>query len=125
MPSQSFLEPNILTRLNSLSQAEIDALSFGAVKVDTNGQILMYNKYESELAHVPISTAVGRNFFTEVAICTNNRIFYGRFKEGMAKGELDYVFNYVFTYNMKPTNVVVHLLHDKPTKTNWVFVKSR
>ncbi len=125
MQAQTFLEPSLLSRLNSLSQSEIDSFPFGIVKVDPNGQILMYNKYESELAKVPISTAVGRNFFTEVAICTNNRIFYGRFKEGMEKGELDAIFNYVFTYNMKPTNVIVHLLHDRSTGTNWVFVKSR
>lgn len=125
MATQTFIEESLLTRLNSVNQAEIDSFPFGIVKVDPNGKILMYNKYESELAKVPISMAVGRNFFTEVAICTNNRIFYGRFKEGMDKGELDVVFNYVFTYNMKPTNVITHLYHDKSSGTNWVFVKSR
>lgn len=120
-----FIDPNILGKLGTLTQAEADAAAFGIVKVDGNGKILLYNKYESELANVPIQTAVGKNFFTEVAICTNNRIFYGRFKEGMLTGDLDIAFNYVFTYKMKPTNVVIHLYHDKTSDTNWIFVKLR
>lgn len=120
-----FIDPNILGKLGTLTQAEADAASFGIVKVDGSGKILLYNKYESELANVPIQTAVGKNFFTEVAICTNNRIFYGRFKEGMVSGNLDITFNYVFTYKMKPTNVVIHLYHDLASDTNWIFVKLR
>ncbi|MGE8723158.1 PAS domain-containing protein [Leptospira terpstrae] len=120
-----FIDPNILGKLGTLTQAEADAAAFGIVKVDGNGKILLYNKYESELANVHIQTAVGKNFFTEVAICTNNRIFYGRFKEGMLTGDLDIAFNYVFTYKMKPTNVVIHLYHDKTSDTNWIFVKLR
>ncbi|XDD44436.1 PAS domain-containing protein [Leptospira sp. WS60.C2] len=120
-----FIDPNILGKLGTLAQAEADAYPFGIVKLDPSGKILLYNKYESELSNVPIQTAVGRNFFTEVAICTNNRIFYGRFKEGMISGDLDVAFNYVFTYKMKPTNVIIHLYHDKSTDTNWIFVKLR
>lgn len=120
-----FIDPALLGKLGSLTQSEADSTLHGIVKVDPSGKILLYNKYESELANVPITTAVGKNFFTEVAICTNNRIFYGRFKEGMSSGELDIAFNYVFTYKMKPTNVVIHLYHDKSSNTNWIFVKLR
>ncbi|MCW7492595.1 PAS domain-containing protein [Leptospira sp. 2 VSF19] len=120
-----FIDTNTFGKLGTLTQTDADAAPFGIVKVDNNGKILLYNKYESELANVPIQTAVGKNFFTEVAICTNNRIFYGRFKEGMVTGDLDIAFNYVFTYKMKPTNVVIHLYHDKSSDTNWIFVKLR
>lgn len=120
-----FIDTNTLGKLGTLTQTEADAAPFGIVKVDNSGKILLYNKYESELANVPIQTAVGKNFFTEVAICTNNRIFYGRFKEGMVNGDLDIAFNYVFTYKMKPTNVVIHLYHDKTSDSNWIFVKLR
>ncbi len=121
----TFIEPTFLTKLGSLGQAEADAMSFGIVKVEDTGKILLYNKFESELANVPIPTAVGRNFFTEIAICTNNRLFYGKFKEGIAKRELDTSFSYVFTYKMKPTNVMIHLYQDPSSKTNWIFVKPK
>lgn len=121
----SFIEPTFLTKLGSLNQASADALNFGVVKVDESGKILLYNKFESELANVPIEKAVGKNFFTEIAICTNNRLFFGKFKEGMAKKEMDVTFSYVFTYKMKPTNVMIHLYHDTSSKSNWIFVKPK
>jgi photoactive yellow protein len=67
---------------------------------------------------------MGKNFFTQVAPCTNNRLFFGRFKDGVSAGELDTEFNYTFTYKMKPTNVVIRLLRDG-SSTNWVFVAKR
>lgn len=121
----SFVSNDFKKKLGNLSRSDADAADFGIVKVDENGKILLYNKFESELAGVPVEKAEGRNFFTDVAVCTNNRIFFGRFKDGVGKGELDVTFNYVFTYKMKPTNVVIHLYHDKASSTNWVFVKFR
>ncbi|MCB1178575.1 MAG: photoactive yellow protein [Leptospiraceae bacterium] len=120
---QRFIDNDLTNRLGHLSQQDADGLPFGVVKVDDSGQILIYNKYESDLAGVPINNALGKNFFTQVAICTNNRLFYGRFKDGVAKKELDLSFNYVFTYKMKPTNVTIHLYHHQESSSNWIFVK--
>jgi photoactive yellow protein len=120
---EKFISEDIIERLGNLSQEEANGLPYGVIKVDNDGQILIYNKYESELAGVPIDKALGKNFFTQVAICTNNRLFYGKFKEGVAKKSLDISFNYVFTYKMKPTNVVIHLYHHNQSGSNWVFVK--
>lgn len=121
----TFVDNAILNKLGNLTRIEADNAAFGIIKLEADGKILLYNKYESILAGVPIEKAEGKNFFTDIAVCTNNRIFFGRFKEGVAQGNLDLVFNYVFTYKMKPTNVVIHLYHDKISKTNWVFVKYR
>ncbi|MDF3821335.1 photoactive yellow protein [Leptospira sp. 96542] len=120
-----FIEPSFLSKLPTLNQMEADALNFGIVKVDETGKILLYNKFESDLANVPIQSAIGKNFFSEIAICTNNRLFYGKFKEGILKKELDTSFSYVFTYKMKPTNVKIHLYIDKNSNTNWIFVKPK
>lgn len=121
----TFVDNAILNKLGNLTRIEADNAAFGIIKLDADGKILLYNKYESILAGVPIEKAEGKNFFTDIAVCTNNRIFFGKFKEGIAQGNLDLVFNYVFTYKMKPTNVVIHLYYDKISKTNWVFVKFR
>ncbi|MCZ8237260.1 MAG: photoactive yellow protein [Leptospiraceae bacterium] len=121
----TFVDNAILNKLGNLTRVEADNAAFGIIKLEADGKILLYNKYESILAGVPIEKAEGKNFFTDIAVCTNNRIFFGKFKEGIAQGNLDLVFNYVFTYKMKPTNVVIHLYYDKISKTNWVFVKFR
>ena len=115
----------ILYNLGHLSRDQADGANFGIVKVDDQGQILLYNKYESELAGVPVASAEGKNFFTQVAICTNNRLFFGEFKDGVTSGHLDASFNYVFTYKMKPTNVMIQLYRDQASSTNWIFVKKK
>lgn len=120
----SFVNQEVLQKLGAMSREEADRAEYGIVKVDPMGKIILYNHYESRLAGVAPSAAEGRNFFTEIAPCSNNRLFMGRFMQGVEKGELDTSFNYTFTYKMKPTNVNVRLVHDKATKSNWIFVKA-
>ena len=120
-----FITDQIKETLSKMSREELDRLDFGVVRVDESGKVLMYNRYESELAGVAPSAAEGRNFFTEVAPCTNNRLFLGKFKGGVQAQSLDTSFNYTFTYKMKPTNVVIHLLHSKQDHSNWILVKKK
>ena len=120
----SFVNQDLISKLAQLSREDADRAEHGVVKVDGTGKVLLYNHYESHLAGVAASAAEGRNFFTEIAPCTNNRLFMGRFLQGVEKGELDATFNYTFTYKMKPTNVAIRILHDKTSKTNWIFVKA-
>jgi photoactive yellow protein len=83
-----------------------------------------YNTYESRLAGVEPSDARGRNFFTQLAPCSNNRIFLGRFKKGVRTGSLDEHFTYTFTYKMRPTLVDIRLYRDE-AGNNWVMVRKR
>ena len=121
----SFVSAETLSKLSTLSPFQLDSQEFGVVKVDAQGIIQYYNKYESELASVQPSTAVGKNFFTEIAPCTNNRLLFGKFTDGVGSGKLDATIPYTFTYKMKPTNVNIQLYHDAASKTNWVLVQKR
>lgn len=118
----SFVESKLLETIGDASESALDELPFGAVKVDDEGKVILYNRWESEMAGVSPDAAKGRNFFTQVAPCTNNRLFYGRFKKGVEAGEMNLEFRYTFTYKMKPTNVQIHLHRDAKTQSNWVFV---
>ncbi|MBI1402708.1 MAG: photoactive yellow protein [Porphyrobacter sp.] len=121
----SFITAEIDSSLATLSREHADLADFGIVKVDDEGKIELYNKYEADLAGVTPAAAEGRNFFTEIAPCTNNKLFFGRFQSGVAAGELDAEFNYTFTYKLRPTNVAIHLKRDKASGSNWVFVKKK
>jgi photoactive yellow protein len=118
-----FVPSDLLGRLNTLKTQDIDTLGFGAIKLDKQGKILAYNAYESKLTGVKPGDAIGRNFFTEVAPCTNVREFGGAFREGVAKGEMSRIFRYTFDYNMTPTKVTVTLHFDKKEGVAWVFVR--
>lgn len=121
----SFVPSHFLSQIPAIDRGNADAQPFGIVQVDDTGVIKLYNRWESEMAGVPVSAAEGRNFFTQVAPCTNNRLMFGKFKDGVAKGELDSEFNYTFTYKMKPTNVQIRLFRHAPSATNWVLVGLR
>ncbi len=121
----SFVDAALLNNLDVLGRDQANAAPYGVIKVDDSGVVQLYNKWEADMAGVPVGSAEGKNFFTQVAPCTNNRLVLGRFKEGVAKGELDAEFNYTFTYKMKPTNVGIRMFRHKPSRTNWIFVTKR
>jgi photoactive yellow protein len=121
----SFIDQSVLSRLDSLDRGDVDNLDYGAVKVDDEGKILLYNRYESELAGVEPSTAEGKNFFKEIAPCTNNKLFFGKFTKGVESNELNMAFNYTFTYKMKPTNVSIQMIRSDKDHSNWIFVKKK
>lgn len=110
--------------LRTYSEDTLDEAPFGIVKVDDDGVVQFYNRYESELAGVAPEDAVGRNFFTQLAPCSSNRLFHGRFKKGVRKGTLDERFTYTFTYKMSPTLVQVRMYTDQEGH-NWVMIRKR
>ena len=121
----SFVETSLISKLPALMSPEADDVAYGIVKVDDAGVVQLYNRWEAEMAGVAPTAAIGKNFFTQVAPCTNNRLVFGRFKEGVAKGELDVEFNYTFTYKLKPTNVTIRLFREPTSKNNWLFVTKK
>ncbi len=121
----SFVPDQFIEQLSALTRHDADLQQFGIVQVDDAGVIKLYNKWESDLVSVPVASAEGRNFFTHVAPCTNNRLVFGKFKDGVSANQLDTEFNYTFTYKTKPTNVLIRLFRHKAARTNWVFVGLR
>jgi photoactive yellow protein len=116
----AILPPGLV--LGGLSPAELDALPFGAIRLDDSGVVCAYNAYESQLTGLAPDIVLGRNFFRDVAPCTNNALFRGTFERGLAAGRLDHLFPYTFTYRMRPVNVKVHLVREAASGTNWVLV---
>ncbi|MFW6362647.1 MAG: photoactive yellow protein [Spirochaeta sp.] len=105
------------------SDKEIDDLAFGAIKLDKNGRILTYNQAEGAITGRNPNEVIGKNFFTEVAPCTNQPDFYGKFKEGVANDNLNTMFEYVFDYQMTPTKVKVHMIKAQMGDGYYIFVK--
>lgn len=114
-----------VSRLPMMSPTELDNQPHGIIQVDDQGTVKYYNRWESQMSGVSPDSAVGRNFFTQVAPCTNNRLVFGRFKSGVGKNDLNTEFNYTFTYRMKPTNVRIQIYRDTGTKTNWILVAKK
>ena len=110
--------------LRHASTDELNKAPFGIIKIDDEGTVQFYNRYESNLSGVDPEEALGTNFFTELAPCSNNPLFLGRFKDGVQEGELDEYFTYTFTYKMRPTLVDVRLYRDQ-AGNNWILIQKR
>jgi len=111
---------NVLARLNP---AQLNKLAFGAVEVDADGKILKYNATEGAITGRDPQAVIGRNFFRDVAPCTNRPAFKGIFDAGVKDGTLNTVFEYVFDNQMKATKVKVHMKRAMSGGTFWIFVK--
>lgn len=109
--------------LNNMSDSEIDSLTFGAIELDAYGTILRYNAAESQITGRDPQAVIGKNFFKDVAPCTNKPGFRGEFDKGVRAGHLETMFEYVFDYRMNPTKVKVLMRKALVGDTYWVFVK--
>lgn len=111
---------NVLSRL---SDAQLDDLAFGAIELDATGRVLKYNAVEGAITGRDPRQVLGRNFFTEVAPCTNRPEFKGVFDRGVRENNLNTVFEYVFDHKMQPTKVKIHMKRSISGATFWIFVK--
>jgi photoactive yellow protein len=89
--------------------ATLDLLPYGIVVVDEKGIILYYNAREEEISGRQRQDVLGRNFFTEVAPCTQVAEFYGRFQETISRAPLVANFKFSFPFPDNPREVEISL----------------
>jgi photoactive yellow protein len=111
-----------LHRVETMSPAELDALPFGMIQLDTTGKILKFNQTEAELARLNRQGQLGKNFFEEVAPCTKVSEFYGRFIAGVASKKLYETFGFIFRFAHGPRHVAITLFYAQVSQTVWVLV---
>lgn len=113
---------DIDNRLAKMSSSQIDQLAFGAIQLEANGTIVQYNEAEGAITGRSPAKVIGRNFFTDVAPCTNTPKFKGAFDK-VVKDRSNVMLEYTFDYQMAPTKVKVHMKPALVGGTFWIFVK--
>ncbi|MBC8086058.1 MAG: photoactive yellow protein [Phycisphaerae bacterium] len=111
---------NVMSGMNT---AQLDGVAFGAIQLDAKGTILMYNAVEGAITGRDPKSVLGKNFFSEVAPCTNRPEFKGVFDTGVKLDKLNTLFEYVFDYQMSPVRVKVHMMRALAGGSYWIFVK--
>lgn len=119
----SFGKEDVENVLARMTPQELDELAFGAIQLDAHGKVLAYNATEASITGRDAGDVVGRNFFRDVAPCTDTPRFRGVFDEGVRAGKLNTMFEYVFDYRMSPTRVKIHMKKAIVGDTYWIFVK--
>jgi photoactive yellow protein len=116
----AFNQAKLFETLEAVDNQYFDDLDFGVIKMDRQGSIKAYNKCEANLAANDQQEVLGKNFFTQVAPCTNNFMVaerYSKFEE-----DLDELVDYVFTYRIKPTPVTLRLLASSSSDNQYLIV---
>ena len=83
MKTVAFGKSDLENVLAKMDDAQLNKLAFGAVELDASGRILKYNAAEGAITGRDPKTVVGKNFFSEVAPCTNRPEFRGVFDKGV------------------------------------------
>ena len=123
-PAPAFNEPDLLGRLSSLSDPELDTLDFGVIGFDADGIVRRYNTFESKAAGLSTSRVVGLDLFNVVAACMNNYLVAQRFEDAAAEGStLDDTIDYVLTLRMRPVKVRLRLLAAPGMPQRFVLVQ--
>ncbi len=109
--------------LDTLADADLDALSFGVIQLDGRGIVTRYNAAESRFSGRRPEEVLGRHFFREVAPCTNLPAFHGRFLQGVRSGALDESFVYTFSFTPRPVRVAVTMWKARSPDRFWITVR--
>lgn len=111
--------------LDMLTDAQLDQVPFGAIKLDKDAKILRYNRIEGEITGRDPRSVIGRNFFLDLAACGVGPLFWGRFKQGIMKPSYDEIFPYVFYHEMPETAMLVRMTLSRVVgaKAMWIMVR--
>lgn len=111
---------SLVDEVGSLSAAELDALPFGAIQLDTSGTILAYNRAEESISGRRAEEVLGKNFFNDIAPCTRVRRFHGAFQVGLERKSLNEVFDFTFRFPEGPREVRIRMIYSGSAV--WIFV---
>jgi photoactive yellow protein len=102
--------------------ATLDLLPYGIIVVDEAGTILYYNSREEQIANRHKEDVIGKNFFTDVAPCTQVQEFYGKFKETMHQVGLVASFHFHFPFPERPREVEITLTSFRKENSNLCLI---
>jgi photoactive yellow protein len=95
--------------LTEINRDLVDELPYGLIILNSDNNIILYNKTESELTGLGISEIEGKNFFKDVAPCTAVKEFQGEVDKMRLRGE-DLQTSIRFTFNHRNFFALVDVL---------------
>ena len=111
---------DLARQIETLSQYQLDTLSFGVILLDRDGTIVFYSQTEarkSGYGEIPI----GRNLF-EISPCMAGNDFHGRIKRAMDEGPVDLEFGWAGDF-ADPTRDLRLRVISSSNNGIWIFVE--
>jgi photoactive yellow protein len=122
-PMPAFDDPDLPSKADGMTQAQLDALPFGVVKLDADGKILAYNRTEEEIGQVEMDRYLRHDFFRELAPCMDVPSFRGVFQQGIDHGRLQYAFEFESDADSRAGHLKVRMHDAAQHDAYWLFLK--
>lgn len=103
-----------IDRLERMTPEELNELPFGVLELTADGTVVRVNRAETGRVGRDPADFIGRNFFTDIAPCTNVREFAGDFRLGVRNGDLAKIFEFVYQLDGRTESVFVYLASAYP-----------
>jgi photoactive yellow protein len=121
------VSPDVLNQLHEQDDV-LSTLDVGAIRLNDDGTVAALNEQALQLPDLEDVSSpdavVGKNFFNDLAPSTNNNLFFGRFRKGLDRGELDARFPYTFTSPAQDSqSFLVHLYRAPDRNDTWLFFR--
>ena len=118
----TFETPDLAKQLETIDTQTIDALPFGAIRLDDKGVVTFFSKAEREASGYGDRPTIGKIFFTDIAPCMAQEGFRGRLEAARARGTLDLKFSWIgdFADRRRELRVRVQSASDGGV---WIFIQ--
>ncbi len=90
-----FDQPDLAAAIERLPVEALDDLPFGAIRLDADGNVVVYSGAEKRLSGYGDRPALGQHFFTRIAPCMDTPAFHGRIARALAAGAADIEFGWI------------------------------
>ena len=115
------LSADDLGRLAAMSREEIDALPFGAIGLDRDRRIAVFNSFEGEASTYFPASVIGAKF-SDIAPCSAVKEFASAIEQGYGTRNVDRVLRFVFPHHGARAVVSVRVYCDGHADRLWIFV---
>jgi photoactive yellow protein len=90
-----FDHDDLAAAIERLPAEALDSLPFGAIRLNPDGEVVVFSGAEKRLSGYGDRPTLGRHFFTQIAPCMGTQRFRGRIERALAAGEADIEFGWV------------------------------
>lgn len=117
-----FDQDDLVAAVERLSAEALDALPFGAIRLDAAGKVTVFSGSEKRLSGYGERPALGRHFFTRIAPCMDAPGFRGRIERAVAAGEAEIEFGWIGDFGSAERELRVRV---QPAADGgcWLFIR--
>jgi photoactive yellow protein len=115
-------DQKLAEKVEKLSIQAVNALPFGAIRVDAIGDVTYYSDVERRLSGSGDHPRMGLNFFHDIAPCMDNPHYRGRIEQAIARGTLDLEFTHIGDFEDRERELIVRI-QSSSDGGYWIFMQ--